>query len=109
MVAWVGASILIRHVLAAGGAPSLIAALAPNLLGVVAVRAYIKFLREVEELQRKIQMEALAFGFGVGVVALVGLDLLNKIGVFDGSPSDGLMFMVVAYSLGVTLGWRRYR
>ena len=37
------------------------------------------------------------------------LHLLNKIGVFDGSPSDGLMFMVVAYSLSVTLGWRRYR
>ena len=109
MAAWVVASILIERVLVTGSAAALTAALAPNLLGVAAVRAFMTFLREAEELQRKVQLDALAFAFGVGVVAIIGLELATEVGLYDGDPSDALMFMAVAYSLGVTLGWRRYR
>ena len=109
MAAWVGASLLIDRVLATGSAATLVAALAPNLLGIAAVRAFMTFLREVEELQRKVQLDALAFAFGVGVMAIIGLELANEAGLYEGSPTDALMFMAVSYSLGVTLGWRRYR
>ena len=109
MAVWVGATFLIKGELVTGEATLMALALAPNILGVATVRAYIRFLREAEELQRKVQLDALAVGFGVGMVAIVGLELLGDIGFFEAGPSDALMFMIMAYSLGVMLGWRRYR
>ena len=108
-LSWVGATFLIDRVLATGGAIALATALAPNILGIVAIRAYIKFLREAEELHRKVQTDALAIGFGVGMISMVGLELLGDVGLINPDPSAALIFMAVAYSLGVTLGWRRYR
>ena len=106
---WVGATFLITRVLETPGTISVVIALLPNVLGIATVGTYMKFLRETEELQRKVQLDALALGFGVGMVAMVGLELLGRTGLFEGDPSDALIFMVTAYSLGVTLGWRRYR
>ena len=106
---WVEATFLIERVLETPGVVSIVTALAPNVLGIATLLAYMKFLRETEELQRKVQLDALALGFGIGIVAMVGLELLGRTGLLAGSPSDALIFMVAAYSLGVTLGWRRYR
>ncbi len=55
------------------------------------------------------RLEALGFGFGVGFVAAVLLDLLTKIGAWGGGPADVIMFMVPAYSLGLIFGSWRYR
>ena len=108
MMSWVGASILIRNQVAPGVA-TYAAVLVPTLLGVMTVIAYVEFLREAEELQRKIQLDALALGFGVGLVAAVSWELLKELGVVEGDPSDVLFFMVLAYGLGIWLGVRRYR
>ena len=43
------------------------------------------------------------------MVAIVGLELLGDIGFFEAGPSDTLMFMIMAYTLGLVFGWRRYR
>ena len=43
------------------------------------------------------------------MISMVGLELLGDVGLINPDPSAALIFMAVAYSLGVTLGWRRYR
>mgnify|MGYP001950570376 CR=1 FL=1 len=50
--------------------------LVTTALGVATVFVYVKFLHEAEELQRKIQLEALALGFGVGLVGTLCLPFL---------------------------------
>ncbi len=45
---------------------------APNLIAIVAVFDYLRFLRMADELLRKIQLEGLALGFAAGVLVIAG-------------------------------------
>jgi len=47
-------------------------ALIPFTLSIGIVVAYLRFLRNADEFIRKIQVEGLAVGFGVGIVAGIG-------------------------------------
>src|ERR1044072_5487938 len=47
--------------------------------GLVGIRAYIRFLREADELLRKIQLEALAIAFGVGVLFMMTRRLFARL------------------------------
>ncbi len=109
MSCWVAVTFLISRELVPPGVATYAAVLATAALGVATLLSYVKFLHEAEELQRKIQLEALGFGFGVGFVAAVLLDLLTEIGAWGGEPADVIMFMVPAYSLGLIFGSWRYR
>ena len=79
-------------------------------LGVwVAVR-FVRMLRGMDDLQRKIQLEALAFSFGVSLVASISYSLLVTWGyITDEEVSDIFVVMCVAYSLAVIVGTLRYR
>jgi hypothetical protein len=79
------------------------------LLGVAAVLAHRRFLQETDELRRKIEVEALAFAFGVGVVGGLTYWLLAVVGAV---PATGYIYvfvmMLLAHPLGVLIGLRRY-
>jgi hypothetical protein len=79
-------------------------------LGVwVAVR-FVRMLRGMDDLQRKIQLDALAFSFGVTLVATISYSLLVTWGyITDEEVSDMFVVMCVAYSLAVIAGVLRYR
>ena len=77
-------------------------------LAVMAVRAYMHFLRNADELLRKIQLEGLALGFGVGVVFLLGYRLLERLGAWQLDTSDPVVIFVGFWALGQYLGVRRY-
>lgn len=79
-------------------------------LGVwVAVR-FVRMLRGMDDLQRKIQLDALAFSFGVTLVATISYSLLVTWGyITDEEVSDMFVVMCVAYSLAVITGTLRYR
>ena len=109
MSCWVVVSLLISRELVPPGIATYAAVLIPTALGVATLVAYVKFLREAEELERKIQLDALALGFGVGLVAAVSWELLKELGVVEGDPSTVLGFMMLAYCLGLWFGFRRYR
>ncbi|TIX49080.1 hypothetical protein [Alteraurantiacibacter aquimixticola] len=49
--------------------------LAPLTLGLLCLRAYLKLLREMDELLRQMQFEAMAVGFGTGLI--VGMAILS--------------------------------
>ena len=108
-IAWVVASLAITHEWVGKGTPQLVIALLPTVLGVGMLLVYAKFLREADELQRKIQLDALALGFGSGVVGSVLYRLLERTGfVVDADVSNVILLMIVVYAIGVLIGQRRY-
>lgn len=108
-IAWVVASIAINDEWVGKGTPQLVIALLPTALGVGMLLAYAKFLREADELQRKIQLDALALGFGSGLVGSVLYRLLERTGfVAEADVSEAIILMVVVYAIGVLIGQRRY-
>lgn len=80
-----------------------------SLLGIATVLAHRRFLQETDELRRKIEVEALALAFGVGMVGGLTYWLLAVSGAV---PQWGFAFvfavMLLSYSFGVLVGRRRY-
>ncbi|HEV7668966.1 MAG TPA: hypothetical protein VGS22_10605 [Thermoanaerobaculia bacterium] len=79
------------------------------LLGLPTVLAYRRFLLETDELRRKIEVEALALAFGVGVFGGLSYWLLAVSGA---ASVTGFAYvfsaMVLTHSVGVWLGLRRF-
>lgn len=80
-----------------------------SLLGIATALAYRRFLQETDELQRKIEVEALALAFGVGVVGGLAYWLLVMSGAVSGTGfAHVFALMMITYSVGVLIGRRRY-
>ena len=108
-LAFLLATVALRKAWVPAGPVAILVAILPTLLGVAMLFAYKRFLRRSDELQRKIQLDALAFGFGSGLVAAVAYQLLERAGAgFGAEVADLAAFMMVAYAIGVLLGTRRY-
>jgi hypothetical protein len=93
------------------GAPGIVAAVASASLGLGTALAYQRFLKEADEVQRKIELEALALAFGVGLIGGFAYWLLEYSGAVPASKSELLYVlaaMCLTYSAGVLLGRRRY-
>lgn len=79
-------------------------------LGVWVALRFVRMLRGMDDLQRKIQLDALAFSFGVTLVATISYSLLVTWGyITNEEVSDMFVVMCVAYSLAVITGTLRYR
>ena len=110
---WAAASItakllITREVLPEGTGRWAVAAV-PVLLAVPVLIAYARFLRDGDELQRVIQTQALALGFGGTFFAVTGYSLAERAGAPPLDRGDLLLVMGLLYALGSYLGWRRYR
>jgi hypothetical protein len=79
-----------------------------TLCTVQAVRSYLVFLREADELLRRIQTEALALGFGVGAAFSLLYPLLAQLGAPDFGGNGIFVVMMLSWSAGIWLGSRRY-
>jgi predicted membrane-bound spermidine synthase len=84
-------------------------AVAPNVLAVAAGATYVRFLREADELIRKIQLEALAIGFAAALFIGIGYALLEHAGAPEVGVGDLTVVMMVAFALGQLIGLKRYR
>jgi len=86
-----------------------LAGVVPNVLAAVALLAFLRFLRMADELVRRIEMEALAIGFGIGVMVGLGYPLFE----FAGAPPLELKHLVSVMLFGWVAGqfiaMRRYR
>ncbi len=106
---WVLASAAISRGWVPGGAAAITVTLLHVLLGGAMMLAYRRFLREADELQRRIQLEALALGFGAALVGAAAYRLLERAGAIGATDvSDVIMILAVASSVGVLAGQRRY-
>ena len=112
-VAWalsfIGATLALDGGFVPAGAASWAVALVPDVFGVAALFAYVRFLRGADELMRKIQLEGLALGFGVGVVFAMGYRLLERAGAPDLDINDPVLLMLLAWVVGQIVALRRYR
>ena len=106
-LAFLGSTALVRFG-AVEGAAAWLVALAPATMAVIAIRHYVRFLRAADELLRLIQLEGLALGFGAGFVFMTSWRLFERAGAPHLDVSDGLLVMIVFWTLGQFLAARRY-
>ena len=99
---------LIKGGLVATGPVGWVVAAFPTAVAVGAILAYGRYLREADELQRKIQLQALALGFGVGLFFGFGYRLFERLGAPRADISDASVVIVFFYFVGLWLGRRRY-
>jgi hypothetical protein len=84
-------------------------ALVPDVLGVFAVATYVRFIRHADELVRKIHLEAIALGFGAGLVFVMGYTLAELAGAPELETAWLASVMLFAAGIGQLMGTRRYR
>lgn len=86
------------------------AALLTVPFGIGTILAYRRFLREADELRRKIELEALALAFGVGLVGGFTYWLLGEVGVAVEVDLLAVMItMIFTYTVSILVGHWRYR
>ena len=79
-------------------------------LGVWMVLRFLRMLRGMDDLQRKIQFDALGFGLGVSLVGTISYSLLVTWGyIVDEEVTDIFVLMCVSYSAAALFGVLRYR
>ena len=78
------------------------------IMMVMAMRSYIGFIRHADELLRKIHLEALAFAFGAGIVAMMTYRLCERLGAPKLDVNDAALVMLLCWIGGQWLGARRY-
>jgi hypothetical protein len=84
-------------------------ALIPIIPIFFAVRAFLRFFRRIDELQRRIQLEALALSFGVTCIVTFSYGLLEYAGFPPLSWIWILPFMMMVWSIGACIASRRYQ
>lgn len=79
--------------------------------GVRMILANRKFINSLDELQKKIQMDAMGIALGVGVVGGLGYSLLDQTNVItqDAQISFLVILISLTYMIGVFIGKKRYK
>ena len=83
-------------------------AAATFVIGLGAIRSYVRFLRDADELLRKIHLEAIAVAFGAGIVSILTWELLEQVGAPHIEISIFAAAMLIFWGLGQAAGIRRY-
>lgn len=107
-ISFVAATLAIKKEWLVSGA-AVAAGVVTALFGIATLLAYRRFLRETDELRRKIEVEALALAFGIGVVSGLTYWLLLEGGLVPGK-GFGFVFaaMLLVHSVSVAIAVRRY-
>ena len=83
-------------------------ALLPVVPGAIVVIVALRFLSRLDELQRKIQGEALAFGFGATAILTFSYGSLQNVGFPDLSWTWIWPLMALLWLIGLVIATRRY-
>ncbi len=86
-------------------APLAITPVIPAIFGII---AYMRYMSRMDELQRRIQFEGLAFGFGIAGILTFSYGFLEIVGF----PHVGLLWvfplMIALWGIGTGIAARRY-
>lgn len=85
------------------------AALAPMIPAASIPFVVMRYLRNIDELQRQIQLEALGFAFGGTAILTFAYGFLQGVGFPQASWFWIWPIMAVLWGLGTALATRRYR
>ena len=112
-LAWAGALIgatwLIETFEGLTGGVSWVIALIPIATSIGALMAYLVFLRNADEMQRRMQIEGLAVGFGGGWFFAISYQVLERAGAPELSITALILVMTGAWMVGQWLAIRRYQ
>jgi hypothetical protein len=78
----------------------------PAIYGLI---AFVRFMGALDELQRSIQLEAIAFGFGGTAVLTFGYGFLQGVGFPTLNWTFIFPLMIGLWGIGVAVAGRRYR
>ena len=80
-------------------------------IGLGMIRAFKQYLLGLDELQRKIQLDAMALSLGVGLVLGCSYEQLEDIKLIPFQPEIPhlIILMSLTYYIGIILGNRRYQ
>jgi hypothetical protein len=84
-------------------------ALAPVVPTLFALAAFMRFLGRMDELQRRIQLQAIGFGFGATAILTFAYGFLQLVGFPPISWLFILPLMVVLWGLGAAVAAWKYR
>ena len=81
------------------------------VIGFGMVLAVKRYLMGLDEMQQKIQMDAMALSLGVGLVIGLGYQSMGQTNLipFDAEVSHMIMLMSLTYIVGILAGLRKYR
>lgn len=92
------------------GFPTILAFTIQTGIGIGMLLAFIRFLKNLDEMERKIQLDALALSVGVTVVAFASYSILEKSGIVPDLKSSYLIALIaLTYMAGIVFGRIRYR
>lgn len=83
-------------------------ALTPIIPIFFALRAFLRFFHRIDELQKRIQLEAFALSFGVTCVVAFGYGVLEYAGFPALNWTWVPTFMMVVWGIGTAIASRRY-
>lgn len=79
-------------------------------IGLGMILAYKRYLKVLDEMERKIQLDALALSVGVTLVVFGGYSILDKAGVAPELEAPHLIVLIaLTYVVGIIAGRIRYR
>lgn len=88
-------------------ATRLVISLVPLVPGLLFMATVADAISKLDELQRRIQIEAIAIGFGISVLAMMAIGLLSFAGVSQPSGLTVAGIMVLSWSVGKL--WTRWK
>lgn len=82
-----------------------------TIMGIGMILMNRKYINGLDEMQRKVTMDAMAIALGVGVVGGLNYSMLDVANVisFDAEISLLVILIGVTYSIGVVVGYIRYK
>lgn len=105
----IGLSVLLLNDGIATGIGKPIAAVIPMVPGIGMCRVIVRELYRMDELQRRIQFEALGFAFAGTAIVTLSYGFLETVGFEKISMFAVWPVMAVLWSLGMAVAARRYR
>lgn len=109
MVVYATAIVPLRVGVLGRGPVALTLAAIMTVLALLTIRAFMDFLRQADELLRRIQLEALALGFGAGWMFMLCYRVFERLGAPQLDIGNPILIMAFTFALGQYLGIRRYR
>ena len=81
------------------------------VIGFGMILAVKRYLKGLDEMQQKIQLDAMALSLGVGLVVGLGYSSMDQTNLipFNAEISHMIMLMSITYIVGIFAGLRKYR
>jgi|TARA_R110000868_G_scaffold282483_2_gene542770 uncharacterized membrane protein YcfT len=114
-LAWVASTALLRfgaeYIWDYNAAYSIIVLITHLALGAAMIMVNVKHLANLDELQRKITMDAMGITLGLGLIAGIAYEQLEDIKLITFEPEINhlIMLMAFTYIISILIGNRKYK